>query len=467
MAEHNKKDIFMSESAEIRNLMEKLVEILGKTYYGDVRFEGGHAVSVSKNKSKENILTASSFGLCVRVFSGNRWYYLGFNEINEEQILNETRRLVDKVGNKPSNLALQDSWEIDAKVGVKKNPDTIGLEEKVADARYIFNYLMREKKIINATALIAHSLNETIFMNTEGSILRQILPFFRLAFSAVAKEGKRVEEDFFVVARLGGYEIFRDVNLEDKMNKVCDGARELLRARIVRGGVHDIIVDPDITGVVAHESFGHGCEADQIMRGRSYLANLKGKKIVSELVSIHDNGTYEGERGFLFFDDDGIKTKDTVLVKNGVLVNFLHDRQSAALMGSEPTGNAKAQDFSRKVFVRMTNTYIEPGDWKLEELIEDTKSGYLLLKGLTGMEDPLGGNLQITAQKARKIKNGELGPVKKGVSISGAVLEFLNNIDALTKDFVLRGSGCGKGHEDYVPVSSGGPYMRVRKAIIG
>jgi TldD protein len=136
-------------------------------------------------------------------------------------------------------------------------------------------------------------------------------------------------------------------------------------------------------------------------------------------------------------------------------------------MNSNVTGNARAQDFSRKVFVRMSNTYIEPGEWKHNELIEDTKEGFYLIKASTGMEDPLGGNLQIITDKAREIKNGELGQFYKGVGISGKVLEFLNNVDAVTDDFEIRGSGCGKGHEDYVPVSSGGPYMRVRKAIIG
>jgi len=203
------------------------------------------------------------------------------------------------------------------------------------------------------------------------------------------------------------------------------------------------------------------------MRGRSYLAELKGKKIVSELVSMHDNSGLKGERGYFIFDDEGVKSNDTVLVKNGVLTHFMHGRQSAAFMNSDVTGNARAQDFSRKVFVRMSNTYVEPGDWKHDELVEETKEGYYLIKALTGMEDPLGGNLQVITHKAKEIKDGELGQLYKGVGISGKVLEFLSRVDAVTDDFEVRGSGCGKGHEDYVPVSSGGPFMRVRKAIIG
>jgi len=447
--------------------MEKIIQILEKTYYGDVRFETGKALSIGKNKNEENINTASSVGLCVRVLSDNKWHYLGFNEMNEEKILNETERLVNKVGNKPSKLTLKEPWEVDKEIKVKEYPDKISIEEKVKTVREIYRRMIENEKIVNSIVVIAHAKNEVMFMSTEGAVLRQVLPFFRFSMVAVAREGRKVEMDHFVLLKQGGYELFTALDLDDKIQKVINGSRELLKAKVLKGGIYDIIVDPEISGVIAHESFGHGCEADQVMRNRSYLAELKGKKIVSELVSMHDNSSLKGERGYIVFDDEGVKSGDTVLVENGVLTHFIHDRQSAAFMNSDVTGNARAQDFSRKVFVRMSNTYVEPGDWKHDELIEETKQGFYLIKALTGMEDPLGGNLQIITHKAREIKNGELGQLYKGVGISGKVLEFLSNVDAVTDDFEMRGSGCGKGHEDYVPVSSGGPCMRVRKAIIG
>ncbi len=450
-----------------RNLMGKIVKILGKTYYGDVRFETGYSTSISKNKSEENIRTASSTGLCVRILSDDKWHYLGFNEIDGQKILDETERLVRRIGNKPSKLILKDAWEVDEEVRAKEDPDKIGIEEKVKTVRDIYKRMIGNDKIVNSFVNIAHAKNEVNFMNTEGSVLRQVLPYFRFSILAVAREGKRVEEDYFVLLKQGGYELFNSLDLDNKIKKLVNDSKDMLKARILKGGVYDIIVDPEISGVLAHESFGHGCEADQVMRGRSYLTELKGKKIVSELVSMHDNSALKGERGYFIFDDEGIKSNDTVLVKKGVLTHFMHDRQSAAFMNSNVTGNARAQDFSRKVFVRMSNTYVEPGEWKHDELVEETKEGYYLIKALTGMEDPLGGNLQVITHKAKEIRDGELGQLYKGVGISGKVLEFLSRVDAVSDDFEVRGSGCGKGHEDYVPVSSGGPFMRVRKAIIG
>jgi len=451
----------------IKDLMEDVIEILKDTYYGDVRFERGAGTAVGKNKSEENISSASSNGLCIRVFSGNKWYYLGFDRMDKKRILFQTEKLVKKVGNKKSNLYLQKSWRLNKTIKVKQDPEDIPIEEKLKNVREISKQIMKNKQIVNSGVGIAHSRNETIFMNTEGSVLKQVLPFFRFVMAVTAKQARRVEDDYFVIAKQGGYELFSSLDINKKIDMVVNSAKKMLTSKTLKGGRYDIVVDPDVTGVIAHESFGHGLEADQVIRNRSYLANLKEKKIISELVSIHDNGSLENQRGFLFFDDEGIKPQDTVLVKDGILKSFMHDRESAAFMNVKATGNAKAQDFSRKVYVRMTNTYIDKGDWKVNELIKDTKKGFYLVKCLTGMEDPLQGNLQVITHKAIEIKNGQLGDWYKGVGITGKTLEFLSNVDAVGNDFDIRGSGCGKGHEDYVPVSSGGPHMRVRNAIIG
>jgi len=450
-----------------KDLMEKIVRILEKTYYGDVRLENSNSFSIGKNKTEENINTASSIGLCIRVMSDNKWHYLGFNEMDEERILDETKKLIRRVGNKPSNLIIKDPWEVDKEINVKKKPGNVSVEEKVKIVRENFENLMKNKKIVNASVVMGHANNETLFMNTEGSVLRQVLPFFRFSISSIAKEGKRIEYDYYVLAKQGGYELLTSIDLEEIIKDVVNGSIDMLKAKVLNGGRYDIIVDPEISGVIAHESFGHGCEADQVIRDRSYLSALKGKKIISDLVSMHDNSSLKNERGYFVFDDEGVKSSDTLIVKDGILINFLHDRQSAAFMNSDVTGNARAQDFSRKVFVRMSNTYVEPGEWEHNELIEDTDKGFYLIRAQTGMEDPLGGNLQIVTFKAIEIKDGELGGLYKGVGISGKVLEFLSRVDAVTDDFEMRGSGCGKGHEDYVPVSSGGPYMRIRNAIIG
>jgi len=372
-----------------------------------------------------------------------------------------------RVGNKPSKLWMQDSWELDKEVPVKEKPDSIPVEERMQTIRQIFSQAMTDKRIVNANIGMGNARSETIFMNTEGSNLRQVLPFFKFVMSVTSKQGKKMENDYFVLAKQGGYELLRGINAEDELNKIVKNSIAMLDAKLIKGGRYDIIIDPEISGVVAHESFGHGLEADQVMRDRSYLASLNGKKIISDLVSMHDNGALPKERGSFLFDDEGIKTRDNTLVDKGVLKKFMHDRQSCMLMNSEPTGNARAQDFSRKVFVRMTNTYVSPGEWKFKELIEDTSSGYYLIKNLTGMEDPLGGNMQMVIHSAMQIKDGELSGLFKGVTISGKVLEFLNNVDAVTDDFDIRGGGCGKGKEDYISTGTGGPYMRVRNAVIG
>ncbi|TXT57579.1 MAG: putative enzyme [Candidatus Thorarchaeota archaeon] len=144
----------------------------------------------------------------------------------------------------------------------------------------------------------------------------------------------------------------------------------------------------------------------------------------------------------------------------------MHTLESAILMGVNPTGNGRAQDYNRRIFARMTNTFFDSGDWKNEEIIEDTKDGLYVIKATSGMEDVVGGGVQASALKGYIIKNGELTQLVRGMSLAGKVLDILQSVDAVGKTLDFSGGTCGKGEEDWVPVSSGGPHMRA-EIIVG
>ncbi|MBD3256292.1 MAG: hypothetical protein GF383_14435 [Candidatus Lokiarchaeota archaeon] len=132
-----------------------------------------------------------------------------------------------------------------------------------------------------------------------------------------------------------------------------------------------------------------------------------------------------------------------------------------------PKGNGRRESFAHPLFVRMTNTYFEPGDYDLEEMLMEIKDGVFLERGYFGMEDPLGGGMQCTSKKGYLIKNGEKTELLKAITLSGSVLELLKNIDAISNTKLeLRPGTCGKGEEDFVPVTSGGSFVRVKKALV-
>ncbi|MHA2132146.1 MAG: metallopeptidase TldD-related protein, partial [Promethearchaeota archaeon] len=154
-------------------------------------------------------------------------------------------------------------------------------------------------------------------------------------------------------------------------------------------------------------------------------------------------------------------------VKDGILMDYIYDRRTASTLNANPKGNGRRESFAHPVHPRMTNTYFEPGNFDLEEMISEVDNGVILTHGYFGMEDPLGGGMQCTSKKGYLIENGEKTQLLKSIALSGPVLELLQNIDAINRDPIkLDGGTCGKGDEDMVPVTSGGCYIRVKSALI-
>jgi len=249
-------------------------------------------------------------------------------------------------------------------------------------------------------------------------------------------------------------------------NKIARESLQLLSARKSPSGMMTVITDPDVSGLLAHEVMGHASEADEITKRRSFLTDAIGKRVGSSLITMYDDGTYPNAHGSIQFDSEGSPSKKTKIIDHGIYKGFMHSLETAGTLRKSLTGNGRAQDHSRRVWVRMTNTYFSAGKDRFEEIVEETKSGLLTNKAISGMEDPVGGGFQAVALMGNIIEKGEIGPVVRGFTLTGKALAILKSADMISREFKLTGGFCGKGEEDYVPVSSGGPYMR-SKIIVG
>ncbi|HIE22840.1 MAG TPA: TldD/PmbA family protein, partial [Candidatus Korarchaeota archaeon] len=229
------------------------------------------------------------------------------------------------------------------------------------------------------------------------------------------------------------------------------------------GGRFPAVIGTNIVGVLAHEALGHLCEADLTLAGSVIMGKL-GQKIASEEVTIYDDALMEEGFGYIKYDDEGVPGRKTVLIEKGVLVGLMHDRETAAKMGVEPTGNARAQDFRVPPIIRMRNTCFERGDYSFEELLDGIKFGYYL-EAFRGGQANLDGTFTVGVQSAFEIVNGEIGEPVRNLGISGNTLETLMMVDACGKDFGLECGRCGKGQSAFI--SSGGPHLRVKEITIG
>ena len=181
---------------------------------------------------------------------------------------------------------------------------------------------------------------------------------------------------------------------------------------------------------------------------------------------MHDGASMDArnEVATYFFDDEGVISKDTVIIKDGILQSGISDAQSAMALGTTPTGNGRRESYKRKTYTRMTNTYFEPGKDKLEDMIASIDYGFYLENPCSGMEDPKNWGIQLMVSIAREIKDGKFtGKIFSPIVMSGYVPDLLKSITMMSDEVELCGLGmCGKGYKEWVKVSDGGPYIKAK-----
>ncbi|MBM3307926.1 MAG: TldD/PmbA family protein, partial [Candidatus Eisenbacteria bacterium] len=287
---------------------------------------------------------------------------------------------------------------------------------------------------------------------------------------AVAGEGDEMTTAFRGVGVTGGLrDLFAAATADEMADHVARIAVDLLSAPYAPGGPATVVLDPELVGLLAHEAIGHTVEADFVQSGSAASGRL-GKKVASELVTLVDSGPAvigaPTAGGVLLVDDEGVLTGRTVIIDRGVLASYLHDRESAAVFGVPPTGNARAWQYDDEPLIRMRNTYVEPGATPLDEVIGSVREG-LLLRGAGSGQADANAEFMFGVQEAYEIRDGKVGRLLRGATISGDAFEVLSGIDIVSSGFEWGiGSGaCGKGQE--AKVDGGGPHVRCRVVVGG
>ncbi|MBQ7864380.1 MAG: TldD/PmbA family protein [Lachnospiraceae bacterium] len=252
--------------------------------------------------------------------------------------------------------------------------------------------------------------------------------------------------------------------LPGKMDKLVEKAHMLTLAKPIEPGIYDVITAPSITGLIAHEAFGHGVEMDQFVKDRALAKKYVGDYVASPICNMRDGAASTLSVASYFFDDDGVLAGDTQIIKDGILVTGLSDLASATQLGTAPTGNGRRESTRRKAYARMTNTFFEKGTDKLEDMIKSIDHGYMLFETNNGMEDPKNWAIQCVAEYGIEIVDGKLTDNwVSPVVMSGYVPDLLKSISMVSDDFEISGLGhCGKGYKEWVRVSDGGPALKVR-----
>ena len=460
---------------QVKPGLQKLVRALRETYpYASVLAVADENRSWSISRGGINISASGrggGTGYVVWVFDGTGCAEYSFNEFAEENIpelcavlarrLEEQREALEgfeplptpPLSDEPAVLKKLSTWRV--------HPRELGDEaivEKLTALRK--KALDHDGRVLDAQARVSYRACRKLFLS-ENRDLDQTVMWTTAMVAVLASRGQEIKMAYRPFSNLGGAEVLDE--MDRRVEKVADDALELLESQPIVPGEYECVCDPETTGMIVHEAFGHGVEMDMFVKDRALARECVGEYVASRLVTMHD-GSAVNEAATMFFDDEGTLTGDTVIIDRGVLRRGMCDALSAARLGVAPTGNGRRESYERKAYTRMTNTYFQGGEYTPEELIASVKDGFLLEAPSSGMEDPKNWGIQCMVTTAREIKDGKLtGKLFSPIVLTGYVPDLLKSVTMMSKTPVLSGSGyCGKGYKEWVKVSDGGPYMKAR-----
>ncbi len=342
-------------------------------------------------------------------------------------------------------------------------------DEEVLSENEILDYLRKYKdeamaydqRIVEAQMVFTKREISNIFVSKNRQ-LDQYYTYNNGIVMIVANQDSKIQSSYDV-----SYGVNSKTVLEELGAKIAFNAKlavDLLKAKTIPAGYYDVITHPSISGLIAHEAFGHGVEMDMFVKNRAKAKDYVGKRVASDLVNMHDGASATLSAASYFFDDDGVLAHDTTIIEKGILKNGISDVLSALELKTEPTGNSRRESSRRKAYTRMTNTFFLAGNDKLEDMIKSIKHGFYLCQTSNGMEDPKNWQIQCTAQYAYEIVDGKITDhIFAPVVMSGYVPDLLNSISMVSDKCEVTGSGmCGKGHKEWVYVADGGPYLKAK-----
>ena len=436
--------------------------------YLEIRVEQSESTGLSfRGEKLDSVDRSFSLGGGIRACHDGGWSFVTFNGLKElHERIEEAISQAKLVGKDKTQLATAEPIEDFVPEEIKRDPRSVSLQDKrklvEAYNQILLNF---DPRIQTTMAGISDRFATKTFVNSTGSCIVQERLDVNGRFAAIAKgEDGIVRQGFESVHSRNDFDVL--VGIEDRVRGAAERAVRQLEAKSVKGGQYTVILDPYLAGVFIHEAFGHLSEADFVYENPKMQELLTlGKPMGIEQLNVVDDATMENLPGSMKYDDEGVPGQRKYLIKNGVLTERLHSRETAGKMQEKPTGNARAIRANYPPIVRMTNTAIEPGDTPLEEMFEGIKEGVYAVRMLGGQTN--GEMFTFAAAEGYMIRDGKVAEPVSDVTLSGNVFQTLQDIDAISSDTLYTNGGCGKGGQMPLPVSVGGPHIRIKNVVVG
>ena len=452
--------------------------------YVEARAQWDHVSSILvKNRNVEAGFMGDLWGVGIRVIVDGSMGFASLNRADRELARRRVREAVSLArASRPLGKRVRlseegasvERWGVREKVPL----DDVPIEDKVELLFDADDGILSVKGAKAAARLLelTERRTEKYYANSDGCRITSRVP--RVALEAVITMARGGDSEQGRVERggSGGWEIVEGWGWPDECARKAGVLADILaEAKAPPVGRIDLILGSEIVGLAVHESAGHPYEADRILgreaaqAGESFItADMLGTRIGSDAVSVIDDPTVPGSYGYYECDDEGVRARPRYLIREGMINEFLHNRETAAELGVGSNAAARASEFDKEPLVRMATTYMAPGDRDVEELIEGVRTGAFVRSYEEWNIDDLRFNMRFVGSEAYLIEGGELKGLIRRPVIEMTTPAFYGKIDALTRQVELYPGTCGKGDPvQGLPVWFGGPTIRLRGVRLG
>lgn len=461
----------------MRDLLKSICDAAKKRGAGfaDARVFESENTGITRQDGRADKLNSSdSRGIGIRVLKDHAWGFASVSDFDKDSAFAALDAAVSmaeasSARSEEGVVTELEGIERESKAQVEIDPRSVSVERKMAALEGYEQAAIKivGDKLANSVVTYSDRADTETICNTQGTFVKKESIRTIMHTRIVVRDGSILQKASSRIGEPVGFELVERTKAEDFSVKSAELALALLTAAPPPAGKFPVIFHPSITGLLTHEAIGHNAEADHILAGGSIIAGKIGEKIASELITIIDDSTIPGKWGSFEYDSEGTPGSRRVIIEKGVLKGYMHSLETAAKMSAKPNGSARAQDYSNRPIIRMSNTFIEPGTSTFEDLVKGIDLGIYLKGGEYGYVFCERGQYTCHAGEAVMIRNGELAEQLRDVSVAGMTLETLANIDMISNDFEMKMPGmCGKDGQGMY-VDNGGPHIRVTELVVG
>lgn len=443
---------------------------LGKNAdFAEVFIEERNGSSVGLLNNKVNsAYSGFDSGIGIRVMSGTNSVYVYSNDFDIDNLVKMAKEASSVI--KEGNLA---PMELMSKLR-KYEPSFVKDDALLKDKREYIDFLRKagdfasnfDPMITQTAASLSAGKRFIKVVNSRGVNVEETQNRIRFSIQAVATKGDEKQTGRVAPGTMRGYEFVNEYPVIEETQKCCESAIRMATCGYAPSGKMPVVIGNGFGGVIFHEACGHALEATSVGIKASCFTDKIGQQIASPIVSARDNARIEGEWGSYNFDDEGNESSDLQLIKDGICTNYLVDELGSRRMGMKPTGCSRRQDYSYAPTSRMSNTYIENGTEKPEDIIANTEYGLYAANMGGGSVDTATGEFNFAVNEGYMIRNGKIAEPVRGATLIGKGSEVLMNIDHVGNDLKMAAGVCGS-QSGSVPTNVGQPTIRVSSILVG